>query len=268
MEYAAHRTRSGAWRRTALVAVLLTAGCTGPQPTPVVPPSPPGSVPPSPGSVTPSPRVPGPPYDPEALFPVLTAIAGEHGTVPPPEVMTDEQELDGHGHNPCGLLTAEERPGEPFAPPTPVFTGLIEVNPTGAFQGVDGPTTVVEIEVTGFASDGIVEEVMERAGRARCATDFTVTYTPMPARRAVGTVRLGEVQARLSTGTVRRVPADQNISLVPGEARLVFAHGPLLISVDVLTFRPDSTGPKVTGLARKTAVDLATELLRAVGGGD
>lgn len=224
--------------------------------------SPPGPVPPS------ATGVPGPPYDPEALFPVLTAIVGEHGTVPPPKVLTDEQDVDGHGHDPCGLLLAETRPGDPFAPPTPVFTGLVEVNPTGAFQGVERPTTVIEVEVTGFADERTVDEIVARADRARCAVDFSVNYTPMPARRGIGTTRLDGVRARLSTATVRRVPADRNISLVPGEARLVFGHGPLMISVDVLTFRPGDTGRESTRLARETAFELATRLIRAVGGGD
>ncbi|WP_422773681.1 hypothetical protein ACN28C_12745 [Plantactinospora sp. WMMC1484] len=233
-----------------VTTLLVLTACTS-RPAPV--PSPTAAP-----SVTPA-----PPDGPEAVLAALATAVRSRGDVPPPELLA-EQELGSVQVRPCRMLTAEARPGESFTPPEPTFAGLVEVNPVASFAGITLPTTVIEVTVTGFASAAVAERTAERARSARCPADFTLSYTTTKVRRASTAVRVAAVPARLTTGTVRDPRPAPQVGYLPGEAHLLLAHGPLLLTVGVLKFGPGTDGPEVTALARETALEVASAALAAL----
>ncbi|MFY1687316.1 hypothetical protein [Plantactinospora sp. WMMB782] len=237
-----------------VTALLALTACTPQPPPPPTPTSTPTAAP----SVTPA-----APEGPEAVLAALATAVRSRGEVAPPELLA-ERDLGSVQIEPCRMLTAEPRPGESFTPPEPTFAGLVEVNPVPSFAGVTLPTTVIEITVTGFASATVAERTAERARSARCPADFTLSYTDTKARRASTVVRVDGVRARLTTGTVPGARPDPELGYLPGEALLVLAHGPLLLTVGVLKLGPGDNGPKVTSLARQTALEVASAALAAL----
>ncbi|WP_159079584.1 hypothetical protein [Plantactinospora sp. BC1] len=243
---------------TALLALVACTPQPGTaQPSRPVPPTPP------PASTAPPSVAPGPPYQPEAVLAALATTVRSRGTVPPPSLLA-EDELASVQITPCRLFTAEARPGESFTPPLPIFAGLVEVNPIASFTSVERATTIMEVTVTGFASAAAAERVADRARSARCTPGFTLSYTTTDARRATDVIRIGASRARLTTGTALGPHPEQGFGFVPGEARLLLAHGPLLLTVGVLRLWQGSTGPEVTAMARRTAIEVATAALRAL----
>ncbi|MGX7675751.1 hypothetical protein [Plantactinospora sp. DSM 117369] len=239
-----------------VTALLALNACT-PQPARPAPPTPP------PASTVPPSVAPGPPFQPEAVLAALATAVQPRGSVPPPELLAEE-ELGSVEITPCRLFTAEARPGESFTPPEPIFAGSLEVNPTASFAGVEQPTTVMEVTVTGFASAATAERVAAQARSVRCTPEFVLSYTTTEARRAATVVRVGARPARLTTGTVPGPHPGQQLGFMPGEAHLLLAHGPLLLTVGVLKLGPGSSGPAVTALARQTAFEVTTAALGAL----
>ena len=76
------------------------------------------------------------------------------------------------------------------------------------------------------------------------------------------------IAARLTTATVSRVNPEsaEGMPFLPGNARLIFAHGSLLISVEALTFWPPklNTATEVTAIAQEKATSLATAIVTTV----
>ncbi|MDG4789293.1 hypothetical protein O7626_25750 [Micromonospora sp. WMMD1102] len=237
-----------------VTTLLALTACT-PQPGP--PPTPP---PPPTASPSVTPALPG---GPEAVLAALTTAVRPWGDVPSPELLA-EQDLGSVQVAPCRMLAAEARPGESFTPPDPTFAGLVEVNPVASFGGITVPTTVMEVTVTGFASAAVAERTAERARSTRCPADFTLSYRSATGRRASTVVRVGAVPARLTTGTVSGSRSAPGSDYLPGEALLVLAHGPLLLTVGVLKFGPGTDAPEVTALARRTALEVASAVLAAL----
>lgn len=79
---------------------------------------------------------------------------------------------------------------------------------------------------------------------------------------------LDSTSARLTTATVKRVnpEIDAGIDYLPGDARLVFAHGSLLISIEALALRPrkPNSASEITAMAQEKATMLAAAIVKAL----
>lgn len=237
--------------RTAVVGVLpvlAAAGCVAPKPAPVPPPLPP-----------PSPN-PAPVDTPEAVLAVVHATAERvwPGYIVRPAELTPDGELNGLSFEPCDLLIDDTVPPNGKSVPVAAnWAGLIQMNPTDRFSLVDGPTTIADIRVAALAAAPAAAAAAKRAIDAKCAPDFEVNFRPSPGRRAGSTVKIGAADARLTTGTARAVGASRDAGTPPGEVRLIFARGPVVVSISVVKLGFDGTGEEITRQARTDAVKLA-----------
>ena len=79
---------------------------------------------------------------------------------------------------------------------------------------------------------------------------------------------IGSRQARLTTATVKRVNAgiEASVDYLPGDAKLAFAHGPLLISIEAVAIRSrmPNSATDITAAAEEKASKTATALVKAL----
>jgi hypothetical protein len=239
-----------------VLTVLAAGGCVAPKPAPVPPP------------------LPQPPASPAPPDPAATTMEAVHaaaghvwpGAVRPPR-LTPDDELDGLSFEPCDLLIDDtDPPGRNSIFVAADWAGLVQMNPTDRFSDVNGPTTIADIRVAALADKPAAAAATKRAINAQCAPDFEVNFQPAPGRRAGSTVKIGAVDARLVTGTARAAGAGRDAGRPPGEARLTFARGPVVVSIAVVKLHFDGTGEEVTRQARTDAVKLAAEIARALPG--
>jgi hypothetical protein len=188
------------------------------------------------------------------------------GLVQAPQ-LTPDDELDGLSFEPCDLLIDDtDPPSRNSIPVSANWAGLVQMNPTDRFSDVNGPTTIADIWVAALADRPAAAAATKRAITAKCAPDFEVNFQPAPGLRAGAKVKIGAADARLVTGTARDAGASHDSGRPPGEARLTFARGPVLVSIAVVKLDFDGTGEEVTRQARTDAVKLAGEVARALPG--
>ncbi|MEH0931109.1 hypothetical protein [Micromonospora sp. CPCC 205558] len=79
---------------------------------------------------------------------------------------------------------------------------------------------------------------------------------------------IDSTSARLTTATVKRVnpEIDAGVDYLPGDARLVFAHGSLLISIEALTLWPrkQNSASEITAMAQEKATMLAEAIVKTL----
>ncbi|HEX5598804.1 MAG TPA: hypothetical protein VFX61_22705 [Micromonosporaceae bacterium] len=238
--------------------VLSTAtACTEP-PAPAPPPPPPSA---SPAPLT-------PPYEPEALMAAVSAavkrVDGD-ADIRPGEIDTSEGWT---GISPCDLTIAD-----PVWDRTLDFEGIwasgIEVNPVPSFYDVQQPTIFLDIRVIHLPDPRAADSAARQVAATKCPTDdFHLKIGLATARRAQRTVRLESTSAQVTSATVQRLNPESEhvVTYLPGEVRLTFAHGPLLISVDALALQPRRahTPAEVTAIAQKRAIAVGVEILQAL----
>jgi hypothetical protein len=235
-----------------IAGVLVTAGLAGCVEQPVPPPPPPPSVNPAPPAL---------PNDPQALMAAIRGLVEQAGVGD--DIRQGEIETGETQYTPCDLLVAESgaalRLGAEWA------AGL-EVNPVPSFQNIERPTTLLDVRVVRLPDASAAVAAATKVRTARCPSgEFRLTIGQASARWGARTVTIDSTSARLTTATVERVDPETEggMTHLPGDARLVFAHGPLLISVEALTLWPRrlNSAAEITDMAQEKATTLATAIL-------
>lgn len=217
-------------RGAAFVAgVLVVAGLAGCVKQAIPPPPPP------PPSVNPAPSAP--PNEPEALMAAIRGLVKEAGVGD--DIREREIEV-GDWYGACDLLIADRDQqtvgGVEF---DQVWGAGLEVSPVSSFANIQGPTTLLDVTVIGLPDASAAVAAAHAARTARCPRDaFRLTIGMATAQWGARTVTIESTSARLITATVSRVDPQTagGLTLLPGDARLIFAHGQLLISIEALTF--------------------------------
>ncbi|MGY4909090.1 hypothetical protein [Micromonospora aurantiaca (nom. illeg.)] len=248
------RVRGGSFV-AGLLVVLGLAGCV----TRADPPPPPAP------SVDPAPSAS--PNQQEALMATIRQL------VERTDVGDDIRERTievGEPYDPCDLLIADpDRSDGGGLEFDQVWGAGLEVNPVGTFVDVQPPTTLLNVTVIGLRDASAAAAAARTARTARCPSrDFRLTIGMATARWGTRSMTIGSTNARLTTATVSRVNPEsaEGMPFLPGNARLIFAHGSLLISVEALAFWPPklSTASEVTAIAQEKATSLATAIVKTV----
>ncbi len=253
---------AGVWMRGAavFVSVVLVAGLSGCVAAPAPAPIPMPSV-----SVAPSPSLAGP----EALMRTVGRVIDEGGFGD----VVDQSEIEpgGSSHATCDLLVADrDAPGYvDWLPLDADWSAAIDVNPVTSISSVRVPKTIMEVRVFHLHDDAAAAAAMAKVRAAPCSqADFALTIGRATARRDSRTVAIGSTQARLTTATVKRVNSDIEASAdyLPGDVKLAFAHGPLLISIEALALRSRKANSPtdITAAAEEKAWQTATALVKAL----
>lgn len=176
----------------------------------------------------------------------------------------------GEPYEPCDLLIADpDRSNEGGLEFDQVWGAGLEVNPVGIFVDVQPPTTLLNVTVIRLRDAPAAAAAARTARTARCPSkDFPLNIGMATARWGARTMPIGSTSARLTTATVSRVNPEsaEGMPFLPGNARLIFAHGSLLISIEALAFWPPklSTASEVTAIAQEKATSLATAIVKTV----
>jgi hypothetical protein len=235
-----------------VASVLVTAGLAGCVEQPVPPPPPPPSVNPAPSVL---------PDDPQALMAALGGLVERAGVGD--DVRQGEIETGETRYAPCDLLVAEPRAALRLGAE---WAAGLEVNPVPSFQNIERPTTLLDVRVVRLPDASAAVAAATEVRAARCPSgEFRLTIGQASARWGARTVTIDSTSTRLTTATVERVDPETEggMTLLPGDARLVFAHGPLLVSVEALTLWPRklNTAAEITAMAQEKATILATAIM-------
>lgn len=185
------------------------------------------------------------------------------GPVPSPTFDAGRQRYE-----PCDLLVAEPVGwGHTDVGVDTVWAAELEVNAVASFQAVQPPWTIVEINVARLADAPAAAAAGKQARTGTCpGGPFRLTMGTIDAIRESRTLRIGATDARSTTATVQRVDPAFGLNLVPGDARLTFAHGALLVTVEVLRLWPGHADPPkaITDGAQRAAVAIAADIMTAL----
>ncbi|MFC0506737.1 hypothetical protein [Micromonospora costi] len=247
--------------RRFVAGILVTAGLAGCGGHSVRPAPPPPAVTASPAS----------PYEPEAFLAIARAAVDEAGVGD--DVAQSDVESGEVSYRPCELFVTDPRSGDPEVSVDAVWAGQIEVNAVPSFQAVARPTTVVTVEVARLTDAATAGAAADRLRAARCpGGDFRLRMGLATARQAAATVTVGATGARVTTATVRRVDpeSEAGMTYLPGDARLFFAYGPLLVSVEALALWPrhGNTAAEITAMAQEKATTVAAAIVARLPPGD
>ncbi|MEV0719505.1 hypothetical protein [Asanoa sp. NPDC050611] len=254
---------AGVWTRkaTAFVIVVLVAGLSGC----MAESAPPPPVPTPSVSVAPSPSETGP----AALMATIGRVIDEGGLGN--EIEQREIEPGGSSHATCDLLIAEpDAPGNAdWLPLDADWSAGIDVDPVTSIGGVYGPKTIMEIRVFHLHDAVAAAAAAAKVRAAACSkADFGLTIGMATARRGSRTVAIGSTQARLTSATVKRVnpEIEESVTYLPGDVKLAFAHGSLLISIETLAIRSRKANSptEITAAAEKRASKTATAIVNAL----
>ncbi|MFG2053831.1 hypothetical protein ACGFI9_07330 [Micromonospora sp. NPDC048930] len=249
----AARMRGGAF----VAGVLVVAGLAGCVKQAAPPPPPP--------PVNPAPSAPA--NEPEALMAALRGLVEQAG------VGDDirEREIEaGDAYEPCDLLIADpDQVKGGGLEIDQVWGAGLEVNPVSSFTDIQRPTTLLDVTVIGLPDAAAAVAAARAARTAPCPREaFRLNIGMATARWDARTVTIESTSARLTTATVSRVDPETagGMTFLPGDARLIFAHGRLLISIEALTFRPRklNTAAEVTAMAQGTVTSLATAIVKTL----
>ncbi|MEU4773460.1 hypothetical protein [Micromonospora sp. NPDC023644] len=249
------RARGG----TFIASVLVMAGLAGCVEQPVPQPPPPPSVNPVPSAL---------PDDPQALMTTIRGLAEQAGVGD--DIRQGEIETGEARYEPCDLLIAEPNRAQGGGLPLDaVWAASLEVNPMSSFGSIGRPTTVLDVRVARLPDAAAAGAAATTVRTARCpGGEFRLVIGQASARWAARTVPIGSTSARLTTATVDRVDPgiEAGMTYLPGDARLIFAHGPLLISVEALTLWPRklSSAAEITAMAKEEATTLAAAIVRTL----
>lgn len=246
-------------RGGAIVAgMLVVAGLAGCVTHAAPPPPPPPSVNPAPSAS---------PNEPEALMATIRGLVKQAG------VGDDirEREIEaGEWYGPCDLLIADpDRSKVGGLELDQVWGAGLEVNPVGIFIDVQPPMTLLDVTVVGLPDAPAAVAAARAVHTARCPKQaFRLNIGMATARWRARTMTIESTSARLTTATVSRVDPETaaGMPFLPGDARLIFAHGRLLISIEALTFWPPkvNTATEVTAMAQEKAASLATAIVKTL----
>ncbi|SIM85003.1 hypothetical protein SAMN04489832_2487 [Micromonospora cremea] len=150
-----------------------------------------------------------------------------------------------------------------------VWAAGLEVNPVPSFQNIQPPMTLMDVRVVHLSEDSAAADAANQVRTAKCPSDeFRLNIGQATARWGARTVAVGPTSARLTSATVKRVnpEIEAGVAYLPGDARLVFAHGPLLISIEALTLWPRklNSAAEITAAAQEKAMTLAAAIVRAL----
>ncbi|MFE9658362.1 hypothetical protein [Micromonospora sp. NPDC006431] len=248
------RMRGGAF----VAGVLVVAGLAGCVKQAVPPPPPSPSVNPAPSAS---------PSEPEALMAAIRGLVGQAGVGD--DIREREIEV-GEWYGPCDLLIADpDRSKVGGLEFDQVWGAGLEVNPVSSFTNVQRPTTLLDVTVIGLPDAPAAVATARAARTAPCPREAFRLVTGMAtARWGARTVTIESTTARLTTATVSRVDPETagGMTFLPGDARLILAHGRLLISIEALTFstRKLNTAAEVTAMAQEKATSLATAIVKTL----
>ncbi|WP_416901273.1 hypothetical protein [Micromonospora echinospora] len=185
------------------------------------------------------------------------------------DIQKREIEL-GEVSEPCDLLIAgSDRANGDAWDFDHVWAAGLEVNPVSSFVNLERPTTLLDVTVIGLPDASAAGAAVRAAQTARCPQEeFRLDIGMATAQWSARTVTVESTSAQLTTATVSRVDpeAASGMRFLPGDARLIFAHGQLLISIEALTFWPRklTTGAEVTAMAQEKATSLATAIVKTL----
>ena len=246
-------------RGAAFVAgVLVVAGLAGCVKQAVPPPPPPPSVNHAPSAS---------PNEPKALMATIRGLVEQAG------VGDDirEREIEaGDWYGPCDLFIADpDRSNGGGLEFDQVWGAGLEVNPVGIFTAVQPPMTLLDVTVIGLPDAPAAVAAARAVHTARCPKQaFRLNIGMATARWRARTMTIESTSARLTTATVSRVDPESadGMPFLPGDARLIFAHGRLLISIEALTFWPPkvNTATEVTAMAQEKVASLATAIVKTL----
>lgn len=167
---------------------------------------------------------------------------------------------------PCDLLIAD-----PVArlPLDAEWAAWIEVNAVLSFTIVTGPTTTLDIRVVRLPDVAAAATAAAKVRATRCPSgEFRLKNGRASAVRSTRTVRIGSTSARLTTARVKQVDpeSEAGMTYLPGDARVIFTHGPLLISIEALTLWPRelNSPAEITAMAHDKATALATAIVKTL----
>ncbi|GIF75901.1 hypothetical protein Asi02nite_54190 [Asanoa siamensis] len=232
-----------------LVVAAGLAGCVAEPPPPA--PAPPVSPAPSPST-----------SGPEALMATIgqaieDAAFGE-------DVRLGEIDDGRTSYAPCDLLVVEPDKANWLKLESDWSSGL-EVNPVSSFGSLHGPKTVMDVKVFHLKDAAAAEAAATKARTAPCSrADAPLSIGFATAKRGSRTVEVGATPARLTTMTLKDVKPEADY--LPGDARVTFARGPLLISVEAVAFRSRKANAPtdITAAAEAKAMTTAIALTKAL----
>jgi hypothetical protein len=149
------------------------------------------------------------------------------------------------------------------------WSAAIDVNPVTSISSVHGPETIMEIRVFHLHDAAAAAAAAAKVRAATCPkADFALAIGMATARRGSRTVAIGSTRARLTTATVKRAnpEIEASVDYVPGDAKLAFAHGALLISIEALALRSRKANSPtdITAAAEEAARKTATAIVKAL----
>ncbi|MEV4717238.1 hypothetical protein AB0J94_08570 [Micromonospora noduli] len=186
------------------------------------------------------------------------------------DIRQGEIEIGEAWYEPCDLLTADpDRAKGAGLQLDAVWAAGLEVNPVPSFQNIQTPMTLLDVRVVHLSDASAAVAAETRARTARCPSDdFHLNIGQATARWGSRAVTIDSTSARLTTATVKRVnpEIDAGVNYLPGDARLVFAHGPLLISIEALTLWPrkQNSAAEITAAAQEKAMTLAAAIVKTL----
>ncbi|MEU8112825.1 hypothetical protein [Micromonospora sp. NPDC048947] len=241
-----------------IASVLVLAGLAGCVEQPV-PSAPPPSVTPTRSAL---------PDEPQALMATIGGLvqqAGVGNNIRQGEIETGEAQYE-----PCDLLIADpHRAKGAGLQLDAVWAAGLEVNPVASFQNIQAPTTLLDVRVVHLPDASAAVAAATRARTARCPSDeFRLNIGQATARWGSRALTIESTSARLTTATVKRVnpEIDAGVDYLPGDARLVFAHGSMLISIEALTLWPrkQNSASEITAMAQEKATTLAGTIVKTL----
>jgi hypothetical protein len=243
--------------RPLVVGVLLLAGLAGCAEQSVPPPPPAPSVNPAPSGLT---------TEPQALMATIGGVIERAGVGD--DIQQGEIESGATAYQPCGLLVSDaSRAAGSGLQLDAVWAAGLEVDPVSSFQNA-GPSTVLDVRVVYLPDDAAAAAAAARVRAARCPSgEFPLNIGLATARWGARTVTVGSTQARLTTATVERVNPEIEAGVyLPGDARLIFAHGPLLVSIEALAMRSRkaNAAAEITAAAQEEAMTVAAAIVKAL----
>ncbi|MCX5117884.1 hypothetical protein OG992_11885 [Micromonospora sp. NBC_00362] len=208
------------------------------------------------------------PNEPQALMATIGGLVKQTGVGD--DIRQGEIETGEAWYEPCDLLIADpDRAKNTGLQLDAVWSAGLEVNPVPSFQNIQPPMTLLNVRVFHLPDASAAVAGATRARAARCPSEeFRLNIGQATARWGSGAVTIASTSARLTTATVERVdPAiDAGVDYLPGDARLVFAHGPLLISIEALALWPrqQNSAAEITAAAQEKAMSLAAAVVKTL----